>query len=168
MLRLLVDGSIITAKLAAQVEAASLDTGLRPLDLLAEEGIDDGVVAAFLAHELAVPWADLRLVPVDHRLVEALPRWVADALCALPIHLHQLSDRPAVLYLAMDDPTDTNALMACSVWTGFETRPLVAATSEIRKAIAVWYEPDTREARPVRNTCVRDLLRVDLASEEVA
>lgn len=143
--RLLCDAGVVSPQRMARARREAVEQARRILDVLVEDGlVDDDAVAAVLSFELGVPWVNPALIRYDVRLTEALPRWVAEALCVLPVYFRESSEETPVLYLAMDDPTDEDALLACSIWTGFRVRPLVASTTMIRDAIRAWYPPPAR------------------------
>ncbi len=125
----------------------AMEKSQRLLDVLVDGGVvEERTVAALLSYELGLPWVDPALIRFDLRLCEALPRWVAEALCVLPVHFQERDDGSVMLFVAMDDPTDHETLLACSVWAGVQVRPLVASTRAIRQAIKRWYD-DPRMGR---------------------
>ena len=137
--RLLASGLVPVDKLAkAQREA--FETGRRILDVLVDDDVvEDNEVAALLSFELGIPWVDPSLIRYDIRFPECLPRWVAEAMCVLPVLFQERADGSMIMYLAMDDPTDADAALACSIWAGMPVRPLVASTLDIRATIEDWY-----------------------------
>jgi len=137
--RLRASGLVTTAQLAAAQQEA-FETGRRILDVLVDDGVvDDGEVAALLSFELGIPWVDPSLIRYDIRFTESLPRWVAEAMSVVPVHFQERADGSMIMYLAMDDPTDADAALACSIWAGMPVRPLVASTLDIRETIEAWY-----------------------------
>ena len=117
------------------------------LEVLVENGaVSAQEVATVASFEFGRPWINPRLVVHDDRLRGLLPRWVAVALCVLPIYLRQRKGRNTVLYVITDDPTNEETLRACELWTGLPAQAMVATARAIRGAINDLYAVDESSA----------------------
>src|SRR5262249_13261892 len=64
---------------------------------------------------------------------------VADEWCAIPIYVRRERKVGDTLYVAMEDPTNDEALRRVVAASGMPVKPMIAATSEIRAAIRAYY-----------------------------
>jgi hypothetical protein len=138
---LLVEAGLVSRSRWDGAQRVAREAGLRAYDVLLDQGeLDDGVVAAVLSRELSLPWVRPSCVRPDLRLVEMLPRWIAEAICALPVLVRNSESGVPTLYVAVDDPTTEDTLLACSLWTGLPAKAMVATRGEIRETIAAWFD----------------------------
>ncbi|HNS99042.1 MAG TPA: hypothetical protein PLJ27_09335 [Polyangiaceae bacterium] len=138
--QLLIESGLIEAESLDEAIRIAANSSQRLLDvLLSHDIVDERVVAAMLSYELSMPWVDPALIHHDRCAAHALPRWVAESLHVLPIRYQQRGEG-IFLLVATDDPTDHEAMVACSVWAGMPIRPLVACTSAIHKAMGRWFD----------------------------
>ena len=138
---ILIDAGLVNQSRWDGAQRVARETGLRTNDVLLDQGeLEEGVLAAVLSRELSLPWVRPACVRPDLRLVEMLPRWIAEAICALPILIQNSDHGVPTLFVAVDDPTNEDTLLACSLWTGLPARAMVATRREIRETIADWFE----------------------------
>jgi type IV pilus assembly protein PilB len=98
-----------------------------------------------LSLQLSVPWVSLYHVDFQRQLLNMVPRDLADRYCAIPIFVRNVK-KVATLYIAMDDPTNEAALGAISASAGMPVKPMIAAPSDIRSAIRVYYATESQVA----------------------
>jgi type IV pilus assembly protein PilB len=88
-----------------------------------------------LSNQLSVPWVSIERVEFPAELLARIPGDVADQCSVLPIYVRNVRGRGATLYVAMDDPTDEDALKRIADTVRMPVRPMIAPPSEIRRAI---------------------------------
>ncbi len=92
-----------------------------------------------LSRQLSVAWVSLRHVEFTHELLILVPADVARQHTLIPVHFRVGEQKKKILYLAMDDPTNVEAMEHVSRITGMNVRPLIAPASEILRQIEVSY-----------------------------
>lgn len=144
--QLLVDASIISEEQLQEVLKLQKADGRKLGTLLVERGlINETQLTQILSQQLSVPWVSLYHVDFSRRLLSLVPRDVCEKFCLVPIYVRHVRGQGETLYVAMDDPTNEEALKNCSMWSGLPTRAMISSPSDIRNAIRVYY-PDTRRA----------------------
>jgi type IV pilus assembly protein PilB len=139
---LLVDARIITPEQLAEVLEIQKEDGRRLGILLVERGlVNETQLTQILSQQLSVPWVSLYHVDFSKRLLSMVPRDVAAKYCLVPIYVRHVRGQGDTLYVAMDDPTNVEALRICAAWSGLPTRAMIASPSDIRNAIEVYYGP---------------------------
>jgi MshEN domain len=137
----------ITSEQISDAQQLSFTVQRSVLEILVANGaVSAREVATVASFEFGRPWINPRLVVHDERLRGLLPRWVAGALCVLPIYLRQGKGRNTVLYIITDDPTNEETLRACELWTGLPTQAMVATARAVRSAIKDLYAVDESAA----------------------
>ncbi len=119
---------------------------------LGEILVDRGVVSAqrlaqLLSFQLACPWVSLTNVVITPNLLALVPRELAVKYMVVPVHLRATASGP-VLYVATADPTDEKAFAELAAVAEMRVRPMVAATNDIRAAIAAAYVISGRPTAP--------------------
>ncbi len=149
--QLLVDARIITQEQLDSVLAFQQDDGRRLGTLLVERGlINETQLTQILSQQLSVPWVSLYHVDFSRRLLNLVPPDVAEKYCLVPIYVRHVRGQGDTLYVAMDDPTNDEALNDCASWSGLPTRAMIASPSDIRHAIQVYYGiPKDRTSAPL-------------------
>jgi hypothetical protein len=112
-----------------------------------------------LSNQLSVPWVSLERVEFPAELLARVPGDLADRRSVLPIYVRNVRGRGATLYVAMDDPTDDEALKELASAASMPVRPMIAPPSEIRRAIEQRYfgAPIRRKESPEPATGLRSL-----------
>lgn len=147
--QLLVDARLITPDALEDVLAAQKQDGRRLGTLLVERGhISEVQLTQILSHQLSVPWVSLMKIDFSRQLLNLVPREVADQYCLLPIYVRRPRGQGDTLYIAMEDPTNEEALRACGAHAGIPVRPMIAPPSDIRSAIRAYYGIATAETEP--------------------
>ena len=105
-------------------------------EVLIELGfMTDVKFAQALAGKLRVPYVDLNSVEVDGEIARLVPQDLAEKNCVIAIN--KTGRR---LTVATDDPVNFNILEDIKVKTGFDTIPVLATRSAIKKAIGKAYQ----------------------------
>lgn len=147
--QLLVDARLITPEALDDVLTAQKADGRRIGILLVERGhISEVQLTQILSHQLSVPWVSLHKIDFSRQLLNLVPQELAERYCLLPIYVRRVRNHGDTLYIAMDDPTNEDALRACAAYAGLPVRPMIAPPSDIRSAIRVYYGRPTAETEP--------------------
>ena len=93
--------------------------------------------AGTLAVSLGVPLARPALIHPRPELIRLIPEEVARSRRLLPVAIVHAS-RGLTLCLAMEDPTDREAIAACVALSNMRVRPMVAASDELRASYHRW------------------------------
>lgn len=116
--------------------------------LLALEMCSDTQLTQALSQQLAVPWVSLYHVDFSRQLLNFVPTEIAEKYCLIPV-LHRKSKKGGEqLFVAMDDPTNDIALAEVAKATGITVKAMIAARSDIRAAIRVYYHGESGEPVP--------------------
>jgi type IV pilus assembly protein PilB len=115
------------------------------LSMLGEILLESGKVAkpdliAALEEVSGLSYVDLETTPVDHELLERLPRETAERHCAIPV-----ARSGAKVRVAMLRPQDLAVVDELRFRLGAEIEPRLAFRDEIMAAIARHYSPRTAE-----------------------
>jgi type IV pilus assembly protein PilB len=146
--QLLVDAGLVSREaLDAALEEQKAD-GRRLGTLLVERGlVDETQLTQILSHQLSVPWVSLLHIEFSRQLLNLVPREVAEKFCVVPIYVRHVRGQGDTLYVAMDDPSNEDALRECAAFSGLPVRSMIAPPSDIRSAIRVYYGgPPSRPA----------------------
>jgi type IV pilus assembly protein PilB len=141
---LLVAANVITQEQLARALAHPRKEGERLGDvLLALEMVSDTQLTQALSQQLAVPWVSLYHVDFSRQLLNFIPQEIAEKYCLVPV-LHRKSKKGGEqLFVAMDDPTNDIAIDEVAKFTNITVKPMIAARSDIRAAIRVYYHGET-------------------------
>ncbi|MFO0590746.1 MAG: hypothetical protein U0441_24595 [Polyangiaceae bacterium] len=147
--QLLVDARLITQEALDDVLAAQKRDGRRLGTLIVERGyISEVQLTQILSHQLSVPWVSLLKIEFSRQLLNLVPREIADQYCVLPIYVRRPRGQGDTLYIAMEDPTNEEAIRSVSAHSGIPVRPMIAPPSDIRSAIRAYYGLSTAETEP--------------------
>ncbi|MFW5876183.1 MAG: hypothetical protein ACOCXM_05560 [Myxococcota bacterium] len=137
---MLVAAGLTTESQIQQALARQKETGRR----LGEELVDLGFVTEaqltqVLSNQLSIPWVSLYHVEFSRELLNLIPAEVADRCGAIPVYIRKVRGEGDTLFVAMDDPTNPESLQRIRELTGMPVKAMVAAPSDIRSAIRVYY-----------------------------
>lgn len=96
-------------------------------------------LAQMLSNQLSIPWVSLHHIEFSRELLELLPAQVADEYGVIPVYVRKLRKQGDTLFVAMDDPTNEQALERVYAACSLPVKVMVAPPSEIRHAIDVYY-----------------------------
>jgi len=138
--QLLVDAKLITDQALQEVLVRQRADGRRLGTLLVEGGyINETQLTQILSHQLSVPWVSLLHIEFSRQLLNLVPHDVADRFCLVPIYVRHVRNQGDTLYVAMDDPSNEDGLVACCDHAGLPVRAMIAPPQDIRNAIRVYY-----------------------------
>lgn len=147
---MLVAAGMLTPEKLGEALAAQKQEGKRLGTLLVERGfVSEEKLVQILGSQLSVPWVSLYHVDFSRQLLNYVPRELAEKYCLVPVYVRTVRHEGDILFVAMDDPTNEDAIAAVAAAAGLPARPMVAAPSDIRNAIRVYYgggEPVPRVA----------------------
>jgi type IV pilus assembly protein PilB len=115
--------------------------------LVARGLLSETQVVQILSQQLSVPWVSLQHVNFSRELLARVPVDLASRYTLIPIFVRRVSRAGETLYVAMDDPVNDAALREVSVAAGLPVRPMIAAPSDIRRAIESNYGVPQDESR---------------------
>ncbi len=138
--QLLVDAHILSADQLEQVLAKQKSDGRRLGTLLVESGlVSETQLTQILSQQLSVPWVSLCHIDFSRELLALIPREMAEKYCLVPIYARPVRGQGDTLYVAMEDPMNEEALRDCTVSSGLPARAMIAAPTDIIKAIGLYY-----------------------------
>ncbi|MCB9708696.1 MAG: hypothetical protein H6714_07925 [Myxococcales bacterium] len=109
-------------------------------EVLVEKGLlSESQFTQVISKLLSVPWVSLYHVQFTRELLNLIPAELADRHCVVPVYTRTVRKGNAVLYIAMQDPSDVKALDQIREAAHIEVKPMIAPPSEIRRAIDVYY-----------------------------
>jgi type IV pilus assembly protein PilB len=92
-----------------------------------------------LSQQLSVPWVSLYHIDFSSDLLRRVPRDVAEKYCLVPIYIRPVRGQGETLYVAMEDPMNEEALRECAAASGLPAKAMIAAPSDIARAIQLYY-----------------------------
>ncbi len=147
---LLVQAKLITPERLEQALAIQRAQGRKLGQVLIDLGIvNETQLTQALGQQLSVPWVSLYHIEFSRALLDLVPREIAERFCLVPIFVRRVRKKGDTLYVAMDDPTNEVALDAVHVTSSLPVKAMIAAPSDIRGAIRVYYETGEPEPPPV-------------------
>jgi hypothetical protein len=145
--QLLVDMGVVSSHMLGEMLAAQRSDRRRLGELLVDRGlVRPQQLAQILSHQLSCPWVSLQRVEIGQSVLALLPRDLALELQVVPVHL-RMGDTGRTLYVATADPTDVDALGACSRAAAMTVKPMVAMSTDIRAALMRLYGDAPSPAR---------------------
>lgn len=146
---LLVRARVITAEQLAEVLAGPRDPAKKLGLALVEKGLlTETQLTQTLSQQLSIPWVSLAHVDFSPQLLARVPVELAERCGLVPIFIRSVKGQGEALYVAMDDPTNLDVLAEVSRIVGLPARPMIAAPSEIRSAIRIYYYGEVPEEPP--------------------
>jgi type IV pilus assembly protein PilB len=146
---MLVAAELVSVAELNEALAAQQETRL-PIgkQLVAMGYVSEVQLTQLLSHQLSVPWVSLERVEFSAALLAKVPADLADRFTIMPIYVRSVRHQGATLYIAMDDPTQEEALRRVSLASNLPVKPMIASPSDIRRAIDLHYfggVPDEEE-----------------------
>jgi type IV pilus assembly protein PilB len=147
--QLLVDAHILSEEELEQVLVAQKADGRKLGTLLVESGlVSETQLTQILSQQLSVPWVSLYHIDFSRELLNFVPLAVAEKYCLVPIYVRAVRGQGDTLYVAMEDPMNEEALRECSEFSGLPARAMIAAPTDIRKAVQTYYGVAPAAPRP--------------------
>lgn len=137
---MLVAARIVTQEQVEEALASQKESGRRlGGELVALGFVNELQITQMLSNQLSVPWVDLNHVEFSRELLSLIPRELADEHCCIPVYRRQVRGDGDTLFVAMDDPSNEDALAALGEASPLPVRAMVSPPSDIRNAIRVYY-----------------------------
>lgn len=148
----MVQAGLVTPTQLSEVLAVQQVEGRRLGALLVQRGLlTDTQVTQILSQQLSIPWVSLHHIGFSRQLLSLVPKELAERWLLLPIYMRRLPRLGEILYLAMEDPGNEDALDEVGRETGLKVRPMIASPSEIRAALRVYYGCIIESVPPVEH-----------------
>ena len=147
---LLVEGGVLSQSQLEQALFAQRKDGRKLGQLLIELGlVSETQVTQTLSRQLSVPWVSLYHVDFSRSLLNLVPRETAEKYSLVPIFVRRVRKQGETLYVAMDDPTNEEAIADVAQSSQLAVKPMIACPSDIRAAIRVYYLGEAALPEPV-------------------
>ena len=131
----LVEENLLTASQLDDVLEEQDESGQYLGEIIVENGYAPAEeVYQQIAEQVAVPYADLDSVPIDVSLLPLVPAKLAPKFTLMPLYVED-----DVLYVAVSDHLDIDALDTVAGNTGYHVEPMLAPPSEISRVIDEYY-----------------------------
>ncbi len=137
---MLVAASLITGGQLEEALAAQRLSRIRIGKQLVELGyVTELQLTQVLSNQLSVPWVALDRVEFSAQLLSLVPGELADRHTVMPVYVRRVRNQGETLYIAMDDPTDEDAIRSIATAALLPVRPMIASPTDIRCAIDARY-----------------------------
>ncbi len=137
---MLVAAKIVTEAQVQEALARQKGTGKRLGEVLVELGyVTELQVTQSVSNQLSIPWVNLYHVDFSRELLELVPAALAESLVLVPVYVREVRKQGRTLFCAMQDPLNLDALQRVADASGLPVKPMVAAPTDIRNAIRVYY-----------------------------
>jgi type IV pilus assembly protein PilB len=137
---MLVHAKVLTRDQLDEALQVPREPGRKLGQLLIERGwVTEAQLTQTLSLQLSVPWVSLYHIDFSRQLLNRIRRELADRHCLIPIFVRHVKGHGETLYVAMEDPTNEEALAEVAAQATLPARPMIASASDIRSAIRVYY-----------------------------
>jgi hypothetical protein len=139
---ILIEAGVLSEQQLSRALAIQKDDGRRLGSILLAYGfVAEPQLVQALSRQLSVPWVSLWHVDVPEDLLRRVPVEIARECCAVPVYVRSDREQGASLYVAMDDPTNEEAIARISAVARMSVKAMVAGPSDIASAIKDFYGP---------------------------
>jgi type IV pilus assembly protein PilB len=136
----LVEAGVITAETLKRALELQKERQLRLGTILLQEGfVTESQLVQALSLKLSIPWVSLWRIDIPDELLDLVPVNVAEEFFLIPIYIRTTKGGERALYVAMNDPTDDNALRFVTASAGIPVKPMIAGPSDLSSAIRFYY-----------------------------
>ncbi|MCB9617235.1 MAG: hypothetical protein H6721_16100 [Sandaracinus sp.] len=137
---MLVAAGFVTEEQVEEALASQKESGLRlGAELVALGFVTEVQLIQVLSNQLSVPWVSLHHIEMTRELLDLVPAEVADRYGLIPVYRRVVRREGETLFVAMDDPTNEDAIAEVRRASGLPVKPMVAPPTDIRNAIRVYY-----------------------------
>ncbi|MBN2717596.1 MAG: hypothetical protein JXX14_17220 [Deltaproteobacteria bacterium] len=134
---------------------------LRLGTILLQEGfVSEPHLLQALSRHLSIPWVSIWRIDVPAAALNLVPSNVAEEFFLMPIYIRVEKGGDKALYVAMNDPSDTEAMRFVAATAGMDVKPMIAGPADIASAIRYYYYGEEMESVPPVN------LLMDAQAEE--
>ncbi|MBN2530155.1 MAG: hypothetical protein JXR76_27435 [Deltaproteobacteria bacterium] len=165
---LLESGLLSREKLATALEIQKARQ-LRLGTILLQAGfVSEPHLLQALSRHLSIPWVSIWRIDIPDEALNLVPGNVAEEFFLIPIYIREERDGEKALYVAMNDPSDSEGMQFVSNVVGMDVKPMIASPADIASAIRFYYYGEEPESVPPQNplTDVRPDESVEDLSEE--
>jgi type IV pilus assembly protein PilB len=152
---LLVRAGLISAEHLEEALAEQQRVGKRLGTVLVQSGlVSETQVTQVLSQQLSLPWVSLHHIDFSRELLNLVPIDLVEKYCLIPIYVRRVRGLGDALYIAMDDPTNTQALAEVAERSRLHVRAMIAPPTDIKAALRAYYgvgeetPPPPRVAKP--------------------
>ena len=147
----LVEAGVLTQEVLEKALQLQKKRQLRLGTILLQEGFcTESQLVQALSLKLSIPWVSLWRVDISEDLLELVPANVAEEFFLMPIYIRTTKGGERALYVAMNDPTDEDALKFVSATAGIPVKPMIAGPTDIASAIrSYYYGEDDEDEMPL-------------------
>ncbi len=132
---ILIEAALLTEDQLTTALQIQKTTGRRLEQILIEKGwVSEEQVFRTLSKTLHVQYTSLEKVLISREVIRLVPKELALKHQALPVLVQN-----RLLYVVMENPQDLDVIQQLEFVTGMQVRPLLAAPSQLRKAIQTHY-----------------------------
>jgi type IV pilus assembly protein PilB len=136
----LVEAGVLTQETLETALQIQKKRQLRLGTILLQEGfVSESQLVQALSLKLSIPWVSLWRIDIPDELLDLVPANVAEEFFLMPIYIRTTKEGERALYVAMNDPTDEDALKFVSASAGFPVKPMIAGPSDLASAIRAYY-----------------------------
>ncbi len=140
---ILLESGLITQETLNRALEIQQQRQLRLGTILLQEGlIPEPHLLQALSRHLAIPWVSIKLIDIPDDIIRLVPVNVAEEFFLIPIYVRTEKGGGKALYVAMNDPSDQDALRFVQATSGMPVRPMIAGPSDIAAAIRYYYYGD--------------------------
>ncbi|MFT3922639.1 MAG: hypothetical protein QM778_08910 [Myxococcales bacterium] len=133
---MLIAAGLVTPAQVEEALRAQRSSGARLGKQLVSLGhVSELQLAQTLSNQLSIPWVSLERIEFSRELLARVSAELAERYSLMPIYIRSVRDQGDTLYIATEDPTDERALQLVSQCSGLPVRAMIAAPSDIRRAI---------------------------------
>ncbi|MCK9522614.1 MAG: hypothetical protein M0R76_06130 [Proteobacteria bacterium] len=149
----LLEAGLITQAILEQALAIQKERHLRLGTILLQEGfISEPQLLQALSRSLSIPWVTLWRLDIPDEVLRLVPLNVAEEFFLIPIYIRTEKSGRRALYVAMNDPSDEDAMRFVAATAGMDVRPMIAGPSDIAAAIRFYYYGEDVPAAPAETT----------------
>ncbi len=137
---LLVEAEVLTEARLQEALAIQRESSSRLGTVLIQQGfVTEPQLVQALSKQLSIPWVSLWHLDISEQLLDMIPEQIVLEHGVLPIYVRSLKGGEKALYVAMDNPADTDLLEKIGEACGLKVKPMIAGPSEIASAILNYY-----------------------------
>jgi hypothetical protein len=137
---ILINSGVITREQLEKALNIQKEQHLRLGTILLQGGfVSESHLLQALSHHLSIPWVSLKLIDISDEIIRLVPANVTEEFFLIPIYIRTEKGGERALYVAMNDPSDQDALRFVQATSGMTVKPMLAAPSDIAAAIRYYY-----------------------------
>jgi len=143
----LIEAGVITRETLEKALQLQKKQQLRLGTILLQEGfVTESQLVQALSLKLSVPWVSLWRIDIPNEVIDLVPCNVAEEFFIIPIYIRQTNKGERVLFVAMNDPADEDAIKFVTAAAGMSVKPMIAGPSDIAEAIRAYYYDEEIES----------------------